>query len=195
MKNRFALLFSATPDALGGNGADASGETAAAAPLAVVTAEAAAGDDAPAAPAAAVAAEAETKPGYLDVIRASLQSKASLVSDRDACFARATAAEAQVASQQVTINTLTAELTTLRAEKAQIEQMVGSLENEKATVELTAAREVAAMGFDAAKLPAPESGDGNSMEALEAQLEKETDPQQIVLLARKIDARKAKGAA
>lgn len=167
MKNCFALLFSATPDALGGNGAAASGETAAA-PLAVVTAEAAAGDDAPAAPAAAVAAEAETKPGYLETIRASLQSKASLLGERDTYFARATAAEAQVASQQVTINTLTAELTTLRAEKAQIEQMVGSLESEKATVELTAAREVAAMGFDAAKLPAADSTVPETKESLEA---------------------------
>ncbi len=192
MKNRFALLFSATPDALGGNGAAASGETAAA-PLAVVTAESAAGENAPAEPAAA--AEAETKPGYLETIRASLQSKASLVSERDTYFARATAAEASLKDAQATITTLTAELTTLRAEKAEIEKMVGSLESEKATVELAAAREVAAMGFDAAKLPAPESGDGNSMEALEAQLEKETDPQQIVILARKIDDRKAKGAA
>jgi chromosome segregation ATPase len=193
MKNRFAPLFSATPDALGGNGAAASGETANAAPLAVVTAEAAAGDDAPAAPAAA--AEAETKPGYLETIRASLQSKASLLSERDTFLARATAAEAQLKDAKDTITTLTAERDTLRSEKAEIEKMVSELSTEKATVELAAAREVAAMGFDAAKLPAPESGDGNSMEALEAQLEKETDPQQIVILARKIDARKAKGAA
>lgn len=167
MKNRFALLFSATPDALGGNGAAATGETAAA-PLAVVTAEAAAGEDAPAAPAAAVAAEAETKPGYLDVIRASLQSKASLLGERDTYLARATAAESSLKDAQATITTLTGELTTLRAEKAEIEKMVGSLQSEKATVELAAAREVAAMGFDAAKLPAADSTVPETKESLEA---------------------------
>lgn len=168
MKNRFALLFSATPDALGGNGAAATGETAAAAPLAVVTAEAAAGEDAPAAPAAAVAAEAETKPGYLEAIRASLQSKASLVSERDTYFARATAAEASLKDAQATIATLTTERDALRAEKAEIVKMVGSLESDKATVELAAAREVAAMGFDAAKLPAADSTVPETKESLEA---------------------------
>jgi chromosome segregation ATPase len=167
MKNRFAPLFSATPDALGGNGAAATGETAtAAAPLAVVTAEAAAGDDAPAAP--AVAAEAETKPGYLETIRASLQSKASLLSERDTFLTRATAAEAELKDAKASITTLTAERDTLRAEKAEIEKMVSELSTEKASVELAAAREVAAMGFDAAKLPAADSTVPETKESLEA---------------------------
>ena len=181
MKNRFQLLFSAEPEALGGAGSSASPA------LTVVTDDAAAGDDAP-------AAEAETKPGYLETIRASLQSKAALLSDRDAYLSRATAAEAKVKDLEAQLASSAGELATLRHEKAEIVKLLDGMEKEKATVELSAARTVAAMGFEAEKLPAPEAGDGNSVEALEAKLERETNPQEIVKLARQIDALKAKNA-
>ena len=160
-------LFSATPEALGGG----------AAVSAVI-------------PAAAQEAEAPASeaPGFLQSIKASLQSKTVLLGEVEQFKSRALAAEQSLATAQADLTATRASLATLQQERAEIAQALAASQQSATTVEAAAATVVAGMGFAAAELPAAETTPIVTRASLEAELDKETDPQRIVILARQIDA-------
>ena len=133
------------------------------------------------------ATETETKPGLLESIRANLQTKAALLSERDTYLARATAAEAQVADLTARLDAAESELQTLRSEREEIANTLETVQAEVTTVETAAAQQVASMGFDAAALPAAET-EPETKETLLARLAAETDNNKRFALAEKINA-------
>ena len=185
------LLFTAAPEALGGNGPSAtvidfpaaSAASAVAAPA--VEAPAAAATPAAAAP-EAPAAEAKP-PGLLERISASIQSKGALLATGEAYRLRAETAEAS-------LGTATAELTTLRAahaallkERGEIATLLDTAVAEKQEVDTAAASQVAALGFEPAALPAASAAPEETKAELLARLEKEPDNNKRYALAARIN--------
>lgn len=169
------FLFSAAPEALGGNGP--------AAPVALtLVPEAPAAESTPETPAA------ESKPaGLLERISASIQTKGALLATGEAYRLRAETAEASLA-------TATAELTSLRAahaalitERADIAALLDTAVAEKQEVDTAVAVQIAALAFEPAALPA--AGDvPETAEQLTAQLAATTDNATRFALAERINA-------
>ncbi len=171
MKNYSANRFlrSAEPEALGGGGSVAApAETPAAA--------------------AAPAAEEAKPPGLLEQVRASLQSKGTLLADRSAALTRAELAEGQLEGAQAELTTLRAENATLKAERDEISALLSTAKAEKQEVDLATAVQVAGLGFDAAALPAAEVAPAETRAGLVAQIEKETDNNKRWELTERLEA-------
>ncbi len=156
--NRF--LRDAEPAALGGNGPSNVIPLAAAAPAAEAE---------PAAPTAAAPAAVET-PGFLASVLGSVQAKGKLVAERDAATQRAATAEAENATLRTQLTAANGELATLKQERATIQAALVTAQTEKQDLDIAAASQVAALGFDAAALPAAESAPPETIASLEAQI-------------------------
>ncbi len=188
MKNNFRnrFLFSADPEAaLGGTGPGAAAvipfPAAAAAPAVAAVAEA----PAAAAPPAAAAVE----PSLLERVKASIQSKGTLLATADAATLRATTAEARADKAETALTAANGELATLRAERADIAAALVTAKAEKQDVDTAAASQVAALGFEPGKLPAAASEAAEeTKDQLVARLEKEPDNDKRFALAAKINA-------
>lgn len=185
------LLFTAEPEALGGNGpSNILPISAAAAPEAAPAAET---------PAAAPAAAAEAKPplgghseakppSLLEKISASIQTKGALLASAEAYRLRAETAEAELATLRTDKGALATQLATLTTERDEIVNLLEAAHAEKQEVEFTAAATVASLGFDAAALPAAGESAPETRAALEAQLAAATDNATRFALAEKINA-------
>jgi len=137
---------------------------------------------------AAAAVEQETKPGLLERISASLQTKTALLAEVATFRSRAEAAEEALATATVDLTAARERLAALEAERAQITAQLATVEAESATAELAAAKIVATIGFPAAELPAAESEPPETKEQLVAKLETEPDNNKRYALAAKINA-------
>lgn len=120
-------------------------------------------------------------PSFLASVLASVQTKASLLADRNAAIDRATTAEARIVTLQADLATaqdqlsaLNTQLSTLQSERAQIQAALDAANASAKTAEAHAAEIVASAGFPAEKLPDP-AKQGDTREELEAQLAVETD--------------------
>ena len=174
------LIYTSEPEALGGNG-----------PFAAVipfpaAAAAAPAEDAPAT--AAPAAESEA-PGFLQSVLGAVQSKGKLVADCAAATLRADAAEAELQTLRSQLTALNSQLSTLQTERQQIEAAMLTAQAEKQDLDTAAASQVAALGFDAAALPAASTDTPvDTRASLAAQIEKETDPKKLWALTEKFEA-------
>jgi chromosome segregation ATPase len=169
MKQR--ILFSADPEALGGNG-----------PALTVV-------EAPEASAPVETPVAETgKPGFLESIRASLQSKGTLVAELDTLRAQFTALKDSHGQLLAEHRDLLDKHTALQSERAEIEKLLTEVKGEVTDVQTAAAVAVAAIGFDPSALPAASTSDPETKESLLAELAKETDSKKAYVLAAKINA-------
>lgn len=176
MKPKFTALFTTATEFTTGGGAatEAPAETPAAA---IET------------PAAAEVPAAETeKPGFLQTVLATVKDKASLVSERDAYLARATAAENKIIDLTSRLAASEDSLTALQVERLAIEQALKDAKVETLTVEKKAAQIVAANGFEPEALPAAAAGEIETRESLEASLAKETDKTKRWEIAEKLNA-------
>jgi len=174
-------LFTAEPEALGGNGPSLlvlthDGEQAAFQEVAIAEA-----------PPAAPAAEAKP-PSLLEKISASIQSKGTLLATGEAYRLRAETAETENAALHLQLTTLTSQLATLTTERAAIAALLETAQSEKQEVEVAAAATVAALGFDAAALPAAGQAAPETRKDLEAKLATTTDNAERFALAEKINA-------
>jgi len=172
------LLFNAEPEALGGGAAPASNIIAlSAAPVAEAPAAAE-----PAVPVAAV------EPSLLEKVKASIQSKGTLLATADAATLRAETAEAEVLTLRSQLSTLHSQLSTLQTERAGIEAALVTAKAENQAVDTAAASQVAALGFEAAALPAANSAPEPTKAELEAKLAEATDNNTRFDLAAQLNA-------
>lgn len=182
------LLFNADPAVLGGNGPATVIDFPAASPAATVALAAAVpAAEAPAAP-GLVEPVAAAEPTLLEKVTASIQSKGKLLADRDAATLRADRAESELATLRADLAAANSELATLRKERTDIQAALVTAQAEKQEVDTAAASQIAALGFDAASLPAASVGNEETKEDLAARIEKETDPAKNWALIEKYEA-------
>lgn len=184
------LLFQEVQDT--GSGSAAPAATIVPFPAAAAVAEA----PVAAAPPEAAAAPAR-EPTLLEKVSAAVRDKSVILAENSGLKQEILTYKGQITERDATIATLTArvqELETenglLQADFTSIDAALKATEKQITTIDASAARQIAGMGFEAAALPAAEK-QGESIEAMETRLGQETDPQKIVALARQIDALKA----
>lgn len=153
---------------------------------AIPTAESVIESAAPEAPAAAV--EQETKPGLLERISASLQTKTGLLAEVATFRSRAETAEAALEEATADLTAARTRLAALETERTAIEKQLDSIKAESTAAEVTAAKIVATIGFKAEDLPAAESEPPATKEQLLAQLSTEPDNTKRYQLAEQINA-------
>lgn len=187
------FLRSEAHEAGEGGGASATATTAAA-ETGTTAAESTAGEPGAQAP-------ARREPSRLELIAAAVKDKASILAENhdfrsriEALTNDLTARETTIGELQATITDLQTLNTGLRADLAAVDAALKAATAAQTTVDAAAAKQVAGMGFESNNLPAAQK-EGDSIEAMEARLGQETDPQKIVTLARQIDALKAQQAA
>lgn len=178
------LLRSAEPEALGGNGPAAPAANIIPLPEPALPSAALAAEPAPAAP----AAEATAEPTFLQSVLGTVQTKGKLVSERDAAIARATTAEASLTAAHAELATLRAENAAFKQERETIQAALIAAQAANQEVEVAAASQVAALGFEPAALPAATSAPEETKDQLIARLEKETDNNKRHALAARINA-------
>lgn len=139
----------------------------------------------PETPAAAV--EQETKPGLLERISASLQTKTGLLAEVATFRTRAETAEASLAEATADLTAARDELTTLRTERAAIAAQLATVEKETATAEVTAAKIVASIGVSTETLPEAAAELPPTKEQLVSRMEAEPDNRKRWELAKQIN--------
>jgi hypothetical protein len=174
-----------------------SGTAGAAAIIPFPAATAAPEEPVAAAPPEAAAAPAR-EPTLLEKVSAAIRDKSTIIAENTQLKQDIATHQGLVTAHAGTIATLTARVQALETENGLLQADFNSIdaalkatEQKITTIDASAARQIAGMGFEAAALPAAEK-QGESIEAMETRLGQETDPQKMVALARQIDALKAK---
>ncbi len=194
--NRFLREEAAELATGGGPAALPAAAAPAPAPALVVLPDPVAAEEAAAAPAAPVlAADPVREPSLLEKARAAFQSKASLLADANTAQAQLAEAQRLITGLQTEkaglaaqVDALTGELATLRAERAEISNLLDTARATSAAAEDRAADIVAAVGFPAAALPAAEAEMEDDLDTVHARMLAATDPKEKAKLAREVRA-------